>query len=137
LTKIKRAANKIATTFGVEDVRYLRKWLVIAILIGIIAGVGSILFFQPLSGRPVFLLGQAAGYLPPSPGEEWQTIFTPITRKWIFPIVCALGELISGYIVFKWAPEAEGHGTGAAINSFHNKDGLIRRRIPLRSPLVQ
>ena len=48
----------------------------------------------------------------------------------MIPVICTLGGLISGFIVYKWAPEAEGHGTDAAINSFHNRDGYIRRRIP-------
>ena len=39
--------------------------------------------------------------------------------------------MISGYIVFKWAPEAEGHGTDAAIESFHQGRGLIRARVPI------
>ena len=43
----------------------------------------------------------------------------------------ALGGLISGLIVFNFAPEAEGHGTDAMIDSFHRKKGVIRRRVPL------
>jgi CIC family chloride channel protein len=34
-------------------------------------------------------------------------------------------------IVFTLAPEAEGHGTDAAIEAFHEKGGRIRGRIPL------
>jgi chloride channel protein, CIC family len=34
-------------------------------------------------------------------------------------------------IVFTLAPEAEGHGTDAAIEAFHEKGGRIRTRIPL------
>ena len=35
----------------------------------------------------------------------------------------ALGGLISGLIVFTFAPEAEGHGTDAMVDSFHRKKG--------------
>ncbi len=117
--------------FGVVDVRYLRKWLFIAILIGVVAGVGSILFYLAIEGATRLFLVSGAGYIPPAPGGEGATIFTPVARPWMLPVLCALGGLLSGIIVFKFAPEAEGHGTDAAINSFHNKDGYIRRRIPL------
>jgi len=33
-------------------------------------------------------------------------------------------------LVFKFAPEAEGHGTDAVIDAFHTKGGKIRKRIP-------
>jgi CIC family chloride channel protein len=42
----------------------------------------------------------------------------------------AVGGLISGLLVYTWAPEAEGHGTDAMIDAFHNKQGEIRSRVP-------
>jgi H+/Cl- antiporter ClcA len=39
--------------------------------------------------------------------------------------------LISGLIVFRFAPEAEGHGTDAAIAAYHHGPRGIRGRIPL------
>jgi len=77
------------------------------------------------------MLGQGAGYIPPVPGGEGATVITLIARRWMIPVICTIGGLISGLVVFKLAPEAEGHGTDAAINSFHNKEGFIRRRVPL------
>jgi CIC family chloride channel protein len=38
---------------------------------------------------------------------------------------------MSGIIVYKFAPEAEGHGTDAYISAFHNKKGYIRGRVPI------
>ncbi|MCL5678958.1 MAG: chloride channel protein [Candidatus Thermoplasmatota archaeon] len=49
----------------------------------------------------------------------------------LIPVSTTLGGLISGIIIFRFAPEAEGHGTDAAIDAFHNKNGKIRRRVPL------
>jgi len=34
------------------------------------------------------------------------------------------GGIISGWLVYTFAPEAEGHGTDAAIDAYHNKGGL-------------
>jgi CIC family chloride channel protein len=42
----------------------------------------------------------------------------------------AAGGIISGWLVYTFAPEAEGHGTDAAIDAYHNKGGFIRGRIP-------
>jgi len=43
----------------------------------------------------------------------------------------ALGGLISGIIVFSLAPETEGHGTDAMIDSFHRNRGIVRKRTPI------
>jgi len=65
-------------------------------------------------------------------GMSFDTIsnWSPPTEVWMFlPIIC-LGALVSGFLVYRFAPEAEGHGTDAAIAAFHTK-GRIRRRIPI------
>src|SRR5208282_2962280 len=46
-------------------------------------------------------------------------------------LVPTVGGIISGFIVFTLAPEAEGHGTDAAIAAYHTKQGLIRPIVPL------
>jgi CIC family chloride channel protein len=40
---------------------------------------------------------------------------------YLIPIVTTVGGLCSGILVYGLAPEAEGHGTDAAIDAFHNK----------------
>ena len=47
-----------------------------------------------------------------------------------------VGGLISGWLVYTFAPDAEGHGTDAAIDAFHNKRGYIRARIPFVKTLA-
>jgi CIC family chloride channel protein len=46
-------------------------------------------------------------------------------------VVPALGGLLSGLLVFRFAPEAEGHGTDAAVAAYHVGQGTIRPRGPL------
>ena len=128
---LRRIKTYVLSVFNFNQVRYLRKWLVISVLIGVVSGAGSILFYLAINWATRLMLGTAAGFIPPAPGGEGPTVVTAITRTWMIPVVCTLGGLLSGLIVFKLAPEAEGHGTDAAINAFHNKDGFIRRRIPL------
>jgi len=78
------------------------------------------------------LLVSLTGFVPPEQGVLNPLVRLPDipSRIWI-PIVTTLGGLVGGFIVFKWAPEAEGHGTDAAINSYHQEGGVIRNRVPL------
>ncbi len=110
---------------------YTRKWVALSILIGVAAGLGSIIFYWSLTAATHLLLGLVAGYVPPTATGEGATVFTGVARPWLLPILTAAGGLLSGIIVFRFAPEAEGHGTDAAIDAFHNKGGFIRRRVPV------
>ena len=114
-------------------IRRVWRWSLLFLSIGLIAGMGAIAFdFLTQLGLRVFLDGMA-GYRPlPAPGE--QHLFTPSTtvfNRWILLALPALGGLLSGWLVFRYAPEAEGHGTDAAIQAYHVKGGFIRGRVPL------
>ena len=116
-----------------ENPRYLLKWLFISALIGIVAGLGAIAFFEAIYFANDLLLGKLVGYLPPDPAGEGKTFVMPLwsaARPWLLPLVTAGGGLLAGIIVFTLAPEAEGHGTDAAIKAFHEGKS-IRARIPL------
>lgn len=119
------------TTLLSQELGYLRKWVPIAILIGVVSGLGALLFYEAISISTTVLLGQVAGYFPPAPaGEGGGAALLPV-RPYLIPLVTTLGGLLSGIIVYGLAPEAEGHGTDAAIDAFHNKKGEIRSRVPL------
>ncbi len=103
------------------------------VLIGLIAGGGSIVFHYLCQLGFHFFLDYLAGYRPPPPHGETH-LFSPTStpfRQWMLIIVPVLGGILSGWLVYIFAPEAEGHGTDAAIDSFHNKGGYIRGRIPI------
>lgn len=109
---------------------YFQKWLVIGALIGVVAGLGAIVFYAAIAFCTHLFLGLGAGLTPPGPAGEGKTVITTIARPWMIPIVTTLGGLLTGLIVFTFAPEAEGHGTDAAIQAFHLRGGKIRARIP-------
>ncbi len=116
-----------------ESPRYLLKWVFISTLIGVIAGIGAIAFYVAIHFATGTFLGGIVGYLPPDPAGEGKSVVMPFwsaARPWLLPIVTALGGLIAGIIVFRFAPEAEGHGTDAAIAAFHQGKS-VRARIPL------
>jgi CIC family chloride channel protein len=109
---------------------YLRKWVTLGVLIGVVSGLGAILFYYAIDRAVWLLLGEIAGYQPPMPRGEGETVVTDAARPWLIPLVTTVGGLLSGVIVFGLAPEAEGHGTDAAIDAFHQKGGQIRPRVP-------
>lgn len=116
-----------------ESPRYLLKWLLISTLIGLVAGVGAIAFYAAIHFATTTFLGTLVGYLPPEPaGEGGGGVMSlwSAARPWLLPLVTGAGGLVAGIIVFSLAPEAEGHGTDAAISAFH-QGKPIRARIPL------
>ena len=115
----------------IREADHLRKWIVLGALIGVIAGLGAVVFFTALEFATKVFLGGLAGYTPSTPvGEGGHALATP-GRPWAIPFIVAMGGLISGIIVFRLAPEAEGHGTDAAISAFHHGARRVRARIPL------
>jgi CIC family chloride channel protein len=70
----------------------------------------------------------------PSTPDHEPSLFHASVRAfqpWLLLIVPTIGGLLSGLLVFSLAPEAEGHGTDAAIDAYHHKQGSIRPRVPL------
>lgn len=109
------------------------KWSFYFFIIGIIAGLGSIVFHYLTQLGVHYFMDLMAGYRPPGPAGEHH-LLPPTTRpfnRWILLVLPALGGLISGWIVYTFAPEAEGHGTDAAIDAYHGKGGFIRGRVPI------
>jgi CIC family chloride channel protein len=104
--------------------------------VGVVAGLGGIAFYIATRVVEHYALGVGAGYCPePHPGGEpslaWLPTVTHALHPWLLLLIPTIGGLISGFIVFTFAPEAEGHGTDAVIAAYHNKQGQIRPRVPL------
>ncbi|AGA28793.1 chloride channel protein [Singulisphaera acidiphila] len=100
-------------------------------LVGLIAGLGAVAFLRLLALLVHYVLnGLLHFYLPPT-GEGVPHAITSPYPWWLVLLVPTLGGLLSGLIVFTWAPEAEGHGTDALIRAFHRGGGQIRGRVPL------
>ncbi len=100
-------------------------------LVGFVAGLGAVAFLLSLDWTMEHVLGQWMGLNMPPTGEGSPH---PITRPsvwWLVLLIPTVGGLISGFIVFTWAPEAEGHGTDALVKAFHRGGGQIRSRVPL------
>ena len=124
------------------NIKAITKLISYSAIIGAVSGLGAVLFYYLLKICTYFFLMKAGNYTPPSVDEITgavsplqdglcQQIFTLHTGiHWYLALVPAIGGLIVGFIIYTWAPEAEGHGTDAAIEAFHNKRGKIRPRVP-------
>ena len=108
---------------------YLRKWLVLGTLVGIIAGLGAVAFYQTLALATHLFLTDLAGYqIPTVASEGFLAGSAHFVRPWAIPLIVALGGLASGALVIAIAPEAEGHGTDAAIDAVHRNPRGVRLR---------
>ncbi len=110
---------------------YLRKWLILGAVIGVVAGLGALAFTFALRWATEFFLVVLGGYTPPAPAGEGATFGSGahFSHPWVIPLIVALGGLLSGLLVFGLAPEAEGHGTDAAISAVHHDPKGIRARV--------
>ncbi|MGA9874780.1 MAG: chloride channel protein [Solirubrobacteraceae bacterium] len=107
----------------------MQRWIVLGVAIGAIAGTGAVVFYTALKLSTHLLLGVIAGYTVPSPIGEGNVIGSASpAHAWALPLIAALGGLASGVLVFAFAPEAEGHGTDAAIAAVHHNPRGVRVR---------
>lgn len=116
----------------VRNSGYLRKWLILGIAIGVIAGLGAVLFYLMLDYSGRFLLGYLGGYdVPTASGDGGQPGSGHFERAWAIPLITFGGALVSALIVARFAPEAQGHGTDNAIEAVHTDPRAIRARAVL------
>ena len=105
--------------------------LLIGLLVGAVSGIGAVFFFKGIELGSHFLLNNILGYSYPTEGLSLveASAWSPPETVWLILPIFLTGALISGLIVWKFAPEAEGHGTDAALKAYHG-DGKIRWRVP-------
>lgn len=132
LSRFKKLSRSISDKESPVDIALAGKWTLYFILIGVIAGSGSIVFNYLCHLGAHYFMDFLAGYRPPPPAGEHHLM--PPTNTPFNPLILlflpAFGGLLSGWLVYTYAPEAEGHGTDAAIDAYHKKGGFIRSRVP-------
>jgi CIC family chloride channel protein len=107
-----------------------------AVLVGLVAGGGAVLFYIATRVVWSYALGVVVGYRAPTvptgePDMAWLPVVASSFRPWLLLLVPSAGGILSGLLVFTFAPEAEGHGTDAVVEAYHQRDGSIRPRVPL------
>ncbi|MCU0860900.1 MAG: chloride channel protein [Methanomassiliicoccales archaeon] len=106
------ASQKAYRQFVTVDFKeYLRKWVPLSILIGVVAGLGAMLFQILLEGM-IALVGGTSSW-------PWLLlIFIP-----------AAGGLAAGWVAQKFEPEAVGGGTDNVIESIHMEGGRMSPKV--------
>ncbi len=108
---------------------YLQRWIVLGVTIGAIAGLGAVVFYEALRLCTHFFLEVLAGYTVPTPAAEGHVAGSAhAARPWALPLVAGTGALLGAVLVYRFAPEAEGHGTDAAISAVHHNPKGVRFR---------
>jgi len=110
--------------------------LLLAMIVGVIAGLGALFFYYAANAVEHLMLGTLGNYHPAREGVVTAADAPFIDSlhldfRWFLFLIPVIGGLISGWLVYTFAPEAEGHGTDGAIDAFHRKSGVIRARVPL------
>jgi CIC family chloride channel protein len=105
--------------------------LIEAVALGVAGALAARVFTWLLHVSQAFFMGLIAGYSAPtviSEGGILKQLIGP-HGLWLIPLATTLGGLVSGILVYALAPEAEGHGTDAAVSAFHRAAGFIRVRV--------
>ncbi|WP_346297650.1 chloride channel protein [Geoglobus acetivorans] len=112
-------------------------FLFLVVLTGIVSGLGAIALYLLIDMTNAFFVGSLGNITLPAPaGEPEMFSFSFSGVRVPYYLLPAIGGLLSGYIVYTLAPEAEGHGTDAVIKAFHRERGVIRARVPFVKALA-
>lgn len=108
------------------------KWVLVSCCIGVFAGLGITVLYEAVRWSTYLFLGLGAGFFPPVPLGEGRPVVGEIARRWMIPVLTTLGGLLTGWIIFRFAPETAEHGADdVVIDAFHHKNGFIRARVTL------
>ncbi|ACU53977.1 Chloride channel core [Acidimicrobium ferrooxidans DSM 10331] len=127
-------------TIRTQTSRWLRRQptllrrVILAIALGVIAGAGAVIFYAALTFATHEFLAVLAGYQVPTPAGEGNAPGSlHYARPWAIPLSVVLGAIGAGMLVFTLAPEAEGHGTDAAIDAvLHDPRGIRLRAVVVK-----
>jgi len=122
VTALVQLANRI-------DLYNFGRWIVLALIIGVVAGLGAAVLTWGVDGVAGVLQHRVVGFEAPGHGVTDTGGWQPPKRPWLLLLVLPGAGLLVGWIVTTFAPEAEGHGTDAVINAYHRKGALLRPRI--------
>jgi len=111
------------------ELRSFAKWVGLAAVIGVAAGVAAAIFRWMIATATTHLFRAATHVQHDGAvgmGDRW----------WLVLVVPALGGVAVGWLVKRFAPEAEGHGTDSVIRAYHRMKGVVRTRVIVMKSLT-
>ena len=113
---LERFIGKLSITLGGMSPNALMLFL--ATLVGIGSGFTSVAFAMMLElAHDLFFHGL-----------DWLKTIDP-RLAWLLPVIPAVGGLLVGPLIQKFAREAKGHGVPEVMDSVASKGGIMRRRV--------
>lgn len=115
---------------------YAEKWLALGVIVGALVGLFAYAFYWLLS-LIVWVTARFLGLHAALSGTDLGAVLALQPR--VPPLVVAviiLGAAASSVIIYTYAPEAEGHGTDAAIRAFHRRAAIIPFRVAVVKALA-
>jgi CIC family chloride channel protein len=111
---------------------YHFRWVTLSIAVGVVSGIGAIVFDELLLTILKYTITAFTGYVEPSRGAPAAQVLNFVSPyHYLLIVIPTIGGLISGLIVYSLAPETAGDGTDAMIEAFHKKGGYSRPRAPI------
>jgi CIC family chloride channel protein len=104
----------------------------LALLVGVGAGLGAIGFRYLILGFTELF----AGHSDPSDLGHFANPHVPFLGPFVVLVAPVLGGLLYGPLVYRFAPEARGHGVPEVMLAVHSNEGRIRGRVPVVKSLA-
>lgn len=115
-----RALRKIRSWAGkyVSETHFL---IVLAVLIGLGGGLGAVAFRWLIDTFRHLFLERGVAFL---------------GNPYLLPVIPAVGGLLVGFVVLRWAREAQGHGVPEVMAAVAKEGGKIRPRVAIVKSLA-
>lgn len=122
-------AASIARFAGRIDLYNFGRWLILALSIGVVAGLGATALTWGVEAVTSLVHHNWVGFVTPGHGHHAAAEWQAPQRPWLLLLVLPLVGLLVGWLVQTFAPEAEGHGTDAVIHAYHRERSVLHKRI--------
>lgn len=115
--------SRLVGLLGLRDLGFVGKWVGMSTLVGLAGGLAAVGFQWVIEsiGAPLHRLSGVAGEGVDGLGPQ----------AWTLLLILPAGGLVVGFLTWRFAPEAEGHGTEQVVRTFHELGGRVRRRVIL------
>ncbi len=122
-----------ALTSGIEFMS-LWRWGRLSLAVGAVVGLAAVGVYAVLEWGESLLV-RGVDIFPPMETEGvGKRILSPgssISAWWLLLLSPAIGGLIAGLIIWRFAPETRGAGVNEVLDAYHNRKGRIRLRVPI------
>lgn len=125
-TKIKYASPLMVKRISWSETGTI---LAMSLLIGLLTGVGVLVFFRAVLWCRAFFLANWAGDYAPATAASGATVLLPIAHLWAIPCIMTLGGLLTGLLAHYFTKDAPGHSLNYILHADRHRDGQIPLRI--------